>query len=468
MTGLAETLARAVEMARSQRGAPARGEPVARMDITAVPSFGWSFEDAELTFEVENLGHEVMADPAQHARCIAVVDLHDAQGRFLRRAAARSLPEPIAIGAKRSYTTPVPINLFGGRYELRAGLRLASLPAEAQGEPRLQSQPTRGRAAEIEIKNTIFEMFVEVVNACNFRCSFCPQGELVRPQKPMDFDLATKVVKDLADMGHHHPIRCHLLGEPLLYKRYFDFVDMAHDHGQTIHLATNGSRFTRENIEGIFRTNLDHLLISLNTPEEPLYNEQRGTQVPYSEYIQGITDMVSERVRRGAGPETVINVLYDGSKKDDPAEIERVRGIVGEWVDVAREAGDGRELPSPEEFVGFTGIRATQVELLDGLKVQFTSYHTWGQGKPPEDPFCSYPWRQLGVFVDGQATACCVDAQGEINLGNARFQSIEEIWNGPQLERMRQGFLAGQTVESLCQRCDVRHGRNEFVPAPQA
>lgn len=44
------------------------------------------------------------------------------------------------------------------------------------------------------------------------------------------------------------------------------------------------------------------------------------------------------------------------------------------------------------------------------------------------------------ILVDGQATACCVDAEGEICLGNAREQTVEEIWEGEVLTLMRYAF----------------------------
>ncbi len=449
-------------LANGHTGDPGPGPSVVELAAIEAPDMVWGFEATAFSFVLRNLGLEELADPAQMGRVVVTVDVHDGQGRFLRRLATRALREPIPVGVSAEYQETVDVKVFAGDYELRCGL-LRAVQAEG-ADTRLESLPIATRALPITVKNTIFEMFVELVNACNFRCSFCPQGELVRPQQPMDFDLATKIVRDLADMGHHHPIRCHLLGEPLLYKRYFDFVDMAHDHGQSVILATNGSRFSAANIEEIFRSKLDELLISLNTPEETLYNEQRGTNVPYSEYIAGITAMVTELVRRGALPKTRINVLYDLKRSNDPLELERLRRIVREWLTVVRDAG--AEVPAPEEIVGLDRLNTTVVSLRPGLELQFTPYHEWGEGTPGGPHFCAMPWRQLGIFVDGQATACCVDAQGEINLGNARVQTVAEIWNNSRLNRLREGFLRGIAVDPRCQRCNVRHDREEYFPRP--
>lgn len=449
-------------MADGHTGDPGAGPSVAELAATGAPDVVWGFEATVFSFVLRNLTLEELADSRQRGRHIVTVDVHDGQGRFLRRLATRALPDAILVGESREYQETVDVKVFAGDYELRCGL-LRAVPDRVAGT-RLESLPIATRPLRITVKNAIFEMFVELVNACNFRCSFCPQGELLRTQHPMDFDLATKIVRDLADMGHHHPIRCHLLGEPLLYKRYFDFVDMAHDHGQRVILATNGSRFSEANIEGILRSKLDEMLISLNTPEESLYNEQRGTNVPYSEYIAGITAMVSELVRRGAPPKTRINVLYDLKRSTDPVELERLRRIVREWLAVVREAG--ADVPAPEEIVGLDRLNTTVVSLRPGLEMQFTPYHEWGEGTLGGPHFCAMPWRQLGIFVDGQATACCVDAQGEINLGDARTQAVEEIWNSPRLNRLRENFLQGIAVDPRCQRCDVRHDREQYFPRP--
>lgn len=430
----------------------------ASLALPEPPAWVWGFEPSEFEVALANRDVEALGAPGARERFEVAFDLHRADGAFFRHVATRPLPEPIGPGTARSFRTGLDIRAFAGAYELRAELRERP-PTAAAGSPAVLART----AVPLATRNTIFEAFVELINACNFRCTFCPQTTLQRKQRPMDFELATKVVRDLADMGHHHPIRVHLLGEPLLYPRFFDFVDMAHDHGQRVLLATNGSRFSEKNVEGIFRTGLDEMVISLNTPEEELYLQQRGTNVSYADYVAGIERMVAEVARRGAPPMTRVNVLYDRARADSPEELARVRRICDEWIDVARRAS-GRDLPPAAEVVDLEYTKTTLVELLEGLELQWTAYHDWGEGGAPAAHFCSFPWRQLAVLVDGQATACCVDAEGEISLGNVREQSVEEIWNGEALDRLREGFLADTAVDPRCMRCDVRHDKREFFP----
>jgi radical SAM protein with 4Fe4S-binding SPASM domain len=434
---------------------PVDTSSAARIVVRGAPAYVWSYDTQEFEVEVENDRLPELAAPDASHRVVAEVDLHRTDGTWLRRVASRPLPEPVAVGERRRFRPAFDIRAFAGDYELRLALRSVQSPNPA---------PLAVGSTPLRVKNTIHDAFIELINACNFRCTFCPQTTLQRKQRPMDFELATKVVRDLADMGHHYPIRVHLLGEPLLYPRFFDFVDMAHDHGQRICLATNGSRFSKKNIEGIFRSRLDEMVISLNTPEEELYLQQRGSKVSYQAYVAGIEEMVSEIARRGAPPRTRVNVLFEAKKCDSPEELERVRHICDEWIDVARRS-TGKDLPPAQAVVHLEPGATTLVELLPGLELQWTAYHNWGEGGGSKEIFCSYPWRQLAILVDGQATACCIDAEGEISLGNARETSVEEIWNGPRLNRLREGFMQGLAAHPRCARCDVRHDKREFFPA---
>ncbi|MBK8974859.1 MAG: radical SAM protein [Planctomycetes bacterium] len=431
----------------------------ARLAVEEQPAFAWSFEPTEaFSFSIRNDGLPELADPARFGELRYVADVLRGD-QPIRRVAIEPLPAPVPLGETRVFRAKLGLTLLGGEFRLRFGLERHASGAGCAARP----IPTDSPAAAFRVKNQIFEAFVELVNACNFRCTFCPQTTLQRKQRPMDFELATKVVRDLADMGHHYPIRVHLLGEPLLYKRFFDFVDMAHDHGQTVFLVTNGSRFDDRTLEGIYRTRLDQMAISLNTPERETYDAQRGTDMTFDAYTAGIRRMIHEIARRGAPPKVWLKVLFDPERRDHPDEIARVNRVVREWMNVIREAKGQPELEAPqiERMVvteEYKNNGTTIIPMCDGLDMQVTPYHNWGEGFEGNQHFCSFPWRQLGILVDGQATACCVDAEGEIDLGNVREQSVEEIWNGPALQRIRDAFWNDlRASEPRCARCDVRH-----------
>ena len=76
----------------------------------------------------------------------------------------------------------------------------------------------------------------------------------------------------------------------------------------------------------------------------------------------------------------------------------------------------GQSLPRAEDVVELQVGGSAVMQLHDGLSLMWTCYHNWGEGAFGGSHFCSYPWRQLAIMVDGKATACCVDAQGENSI----------------------------------------------------
>jgi hypothetical protein len=98
-------------------------------------------------------------------------------------------------------------------------------------------------------------------------------------------------------------------------------------------------------------------------------------------------------------------------------------------------------------------------EVGDCLNV--SSLHNYGGGraynhlKPKIASVCYFPWTSMSVLWDGRVVTCCMDSNGVQVLGDLNSQSIEEVWNGPVLSRVRDNF--GQLNYSnypVCLACD--------------
>jgi cyclic pyranopterin phosphate synthase len=73
---------------------------------------------------------------------------------------------------------------------------------------------------------------------------------------------------------------------------------------------------------------------------------------------------------------------------------------------------------------------------------------------PSRDPdnFCYYPFMQLLLQPTGVVSPCCWN-QG-IVLGQIPYQTLDEIWNGESLRRLRREFLDGKPIQ--CEK-QMRH-----------
>ena len=66
---------------------------------------------------------------------------------------------------------------------------------------------------------------------------------------------------------------------------------------------------------------------------------------------------------------------------------------------------------------------------------------------------CREPWRGgLVVLQDGRVTACCVDHEGELDIGDARTDDLKALWNGETMRALRQAHVTGN-LPDVCARC---------------
>jgi radical SAM protein with 4Fe4S-binding SPASM domain len=73
------------------------------------------------------------------------------------------------------------------------------------------------------------------------------------------------------------------------------------------------------------------------------------------------------------------------------------------------------------------------------------------QGDRVSDTFCIMPWVHLHTWPNGNVYPCCL-ADSDYPLGNLKDNTLEEIWNSPDLKKIRVELLGGKKPE-VCKRC---------------
>lgn len=65
--------------------------------------------------------------------------------------------------------------------------------------------------------------------------------------------------------------------------------------------------------------------------------------------------------------------------------------------------------------------------------------------------FCIYPWIHLHAYPTGEAYPCC-HAEMRYPVGDCKSQSLEDIWSGQPMQKLRQDMLA-ERENPACGRC---------------
>lgn len=265
---------------------------------------------------------------------------------------------------------------------------------------------------------------LELSSACNMKCPMCytttDEFKNKVPLKNMSFELYCKVVDELAKAGVFS-IRLSWRGEPTLNKHFMECIRYARKKGiHHVATLTNALRLTPEMFEEMVDLKMDWLTISFD-----------GTGKTYEEIrYPAKYDEMLEKIRE-------FRRIRDRKKSNKP--VIRIQGIWSAIEDNPNEYYEAFE-PIADEISVNT--------ILDYLNND-TDY-------PLVESFsCAVPLQRLFVTSDGRCAMCVNDEMGKVIVGDANKQTIQEIWNGPVLSKVREHHRNQTATDRLapCKRC---------------
>lgn len=274
------------------------------------------------------------------------------------------------------------------------------------------------------------KVYLEISNICNVQCSFCPVVE--KDKKLMDVAEFEAVLKEVAPLAE---IVClHLLGEPLAHPKFSEILDVCERYNTQIDLTTNGlliKRYSERIISSkcIRQVNFSLQAFKDNFPDRDL-----------NSFLQPIFAFTtSSQVLR---PELYINFrLWNQQSNDSDNEdiFLKVESYFGVTINRNVETG---------------AIKSKRI--LNRLYLHFDSRFEWPSFSLPHQGTrgrCHGAINHIGIHADGTVVPCCLDKNGEVNLGNVKEQPLQDILNSKRFINIRDGFLNDVLVEEFCQHC---------------
>jgi radical SAM protein with 4Fe4S-binding SPASM domain len=270
---------------------------------------------------------------------------------------------------------------------------------------------------------------LEANTACNLRCFMCFQSyDPPRPSISMDMNLFKKLIDEGVEKGLCS-IKPFYRGEPLLNPNMVEMVKYAKDKGVVeVMFNTNANLLTEEKSKELIEAGLDKLICS----------------------VDGSTKKVYERIRIGGNFETVVKNIktMQRLKKEMSSKTPIVRV---QMVDTPKNHD------YIEDYLKFWGEIADQVAIEDMLDWNAKEEDF----RPLEDFACAQLWQRLVVLADGDVLPCCRAMRGgneklEV-LGNAKKETLSNIWKGPKLTELRNLHKNGESHKiRMCRLCGAR------------
>jgi len=264
--------------------------------------------------------------------------------------------------------------------------------------------------------------YVEITNTCNMRCSFCHGTK--REARQMTLGEFARVVGNLKGVTEY--LYLHVLGEPLTHPMLPTFIEYATKSGFKVAITTNGKLLSKRGDDliaaGAYKVN-----VSLHSFE----SDSEEAQEDYVNECIAFADKASH-----SGVLTVLR-LWNGNSEGERLNEKTLEIIKSHF-------GDSWSL----------GARGARIR--DKLHIEYGERFEWPDMYAQDlgdNVFCYGLGDHFGILVDGSVVPCCLDAQGDMTLGNIFREDIRSILASERAQKIKDGFKDKKAVEELCRKC---------------
>lgn len=284
-----------------------------------------------------------------------------------------------------------------------------------------------------ELSYPPYQFTIEPTNACNLRCTFCPQSDpdhfALRPIGYLSLPKFRLFLDRVTDSGtSNRNLNLTLDGEPFLNNEFPRMIELAIEAGFFPVFATNGILFGGENATrllsaGPFRASIDF------ASDSGIFEAIRGRRGHFDIVRDNLIRLMEES-RTSRGVHLDIHDITPFAGIDPSESLRRMRSLFPD------------NLPSRVSF--HTRLFHNFCGHLDA-EYSCDAYR-----------LCPYPWTQMAVTYGGDCVPCCRDTVGRSVLGNILDKSVMEVWNGRPYRQFRRNLLDRRPdLNAACAECNL-------------
>lgn len=281
-------------------------------------------------------------------------------------------------------------------------------------------------------KKRFQKIYVEIINTCNMRCSFCKETN--REPRIMSLEEFENII--LKIKPYTNLIALHVKGEPLMYPNLKEIFQISEKNGILVNVTTNGT-LLYENIDILKQCKaLRQINISLHS-----MNKNKGKSIKSIEkYIEDILKGV-EILEKNNKPYISYRLwnLKDFSQNEENIYI----------------------LHCLEKFYRISNLFENAkynefIKLKENIYLNQDIEFTWpdiNKNQIQETGTCLGLRNQVAILCNGDVVPCCLDQDGDIKLGNIFEEDFEKILNSSKSREIIKGFKENRLIHKLCKTC---------------
>ncbi len=265
--------------------------------------------------------------------------------------------------------------------------------------------------------------YLEIGNICNLSCEFCHGTARKKEFMPTErFQKLAEALRPYTDF-----LYLHVLGEPLLHPELDKILEIAATLGFRICITTNGV----------------------------LLREKQALLHRFAPHIHKVSVSLHAYEANGLG-DAYLEDCMDFAAKSDFIVALRLWNLQGNATTASQNAENNKILTLlrekfPNEWRG--------TKLAERVYIEYGETFDWPDMAARDFGACGFCYGlrdQVAVLVDGTVVPCCLDAEGNIPLGNLLVTPLKEILQGDRAVSLKNGFDRRVAVEALCRRCGYK------------
>ena len=274
---------------------------------------------------------------------------------------------------------------------------------------------------------------IEPYNICNLKCTMCPYPIMTREKEQMNMSLFRAIIDDASENGFV-TLTFSLYNEPLLDDLLFERIKYAKGKGFKVFFNTNGTLLTREKMQEIIDSGLDHIIFSFDAPTKGAYENIR-VNANFEVTIQNIRKFIEYR-----------------------SEMHSLTPTIG----IASVGRFGNHILNQMRKI-FKGADSFVTSEEDNRRRTCSNNFAKGGDSDWLYP-CHAIWNSLVVSSSGKVFLCCWDYDGSIEMGDLNKQTIKDVWNSSKFKKVRDAHLnrKGDKI-GLCKECNILYRSSPFV-----
>jgi MoaA/NifB/PqqE/SkfB family radical SAM enzyme len=329
----------------------------------------------------------------------------------------------------------------------------------------LQRRPLRMRATPSSLE-------IELTNRCNLACIQCLRSQGLKPYELGDITIPN-FQRILAQFPRTVSLGLNGFGEPLMHKQFFEIL--AHARRQLpwakIVIYTNGQLLDEATCEKLVASGIAEVNVSIDAAMPETYRKvRRGGEL--EDVHAGMRRLLAARARAGARrPLVGVNfVMLNENEGELVGFIEQAKAIGVDHINCISYASydwgnqNRRDRGSYEREVAVARRRLDEV----GLRCRTLPSIDWTWTEQSRLFDCGFFWGDsVRVAFDGSLTlGCCTPFKETFAYGNVLEVPFGEIWNGPEMVKMREQAKRHVPQAAACVACD-KFCKDFFSPKPE-